>query len=535
MDSKSKRYDRQLRLWQSHGQMKLEESSICLLNASSLGTEILKNLVLPGIGSFTIVDGESGDDVSDFFMQTGQKNKSKAEVCLPFLLELNEEVGAFAVNSSPAHMIKNEIDFFKKFNIIIATNLEEEVLFKLADFCFNNEIPLVIVRICGFYGYLRLIIPELCGNYFRELNIVIETHPEQMFDLRLDQPFKELQEYIDDFSFENFDAEAYSHVPFGVILLKVLNEWKKEHGKLPSSRDEKNDFKAQITRLKQNSNDSENFDEALSFSYRAWTPTKIPSQIIKLTEDVKMKNLDRKSKPFWIMVKALSDFIQLHGVLPLSGVIPDMKADTESFIELQKLYHSKALLDIEWMKSRVFQICDTLGIPSDNIPADLIERFCKNSASLSVFRTSSLNQEYSNSVEKSKLYSSYLSESDNHLVYYLMFRAIDKFKALHHRYPGDHDSNVDSDVGSLRKCLNGILLDYGISSCLISDDYVQEMYFIFTYCSVRAGGSHLPCMAGIMGGIASQEVIKLLTKQYIPLNNTLIFNGIASSSAVFEL
>lgn len=30
---------------------------MCVINASGLGTEILKGLVLPGIGGFTIVDG----------------------------------------------------------------------------------------------------------------------------------------------------------------------------------------------------------------------------------------------------------------------------------------------------------------------------------------------------------------------------------------------------------------------------------------------------------------------------------------------
>lgn len=63
----------------------------------------------------------------------------------------------------------------------------------------------------------------------------------------------------------------------------------------------------------------------------------------------------------------------------------------------------------------------------------------------------------------------------------------------------------------------------------------KKCIIIYVTSSVRAGGSHLPCIAGIMGGIASQEIIKLITTQYIPLNNTIVFNGIASTSAVFEL
>ena len=36
------------RLWGEHGQRLLERASVCLLHANGLGTELLKNLVLPG-------------------------------------------------------------------------------------------------------------------------------------------------------------------------------------------------------------------------------------------------------------------------------------------------------------------------------------------------------------------------------------------------------------------------------------------------------------------------------------------------------
>ena len=37
-----------VRLWGDHGQEALEGAKICLINASATGTEILKNLILPG-------------------------------------------------------------------------------------------------------------------------------------------------------------------------------------------------------------------------------------------------------------------------------------------------------------------------------------------------------------------------------------------------------------------------------------------------------------------------------------------------------
>lgn len=38
------------RLWAASGQAALENANVCLLNATTTGTEILKNLILPGKG-----------------------------------------------------------------------------------------------------------------------------------------------------------------------------------------------------------------------------------------------------------------------------------------------------------------------------------------------------------------------------------------------------------------------------------------------------------------------------------------------------
>lgn len=46
------------RLWGDLGQQDLETAHVCLINATTLGTEILKSLILPGIGAFTIIDNE---------------------------------------------------------------------------------------------------------------------------------------------------------------------------------------------------------------------------------------------------------------------------------------------------------------------------------------------------------------------------------------------------------------------------------------------------------------------------------------------
>ena len=45
---KTKKYDRQLRLWKAHGQESLETSHVLAIGATAIVSETLKNLVLPG-------------------------------------------------------------------------------------------------------------------------------------------------------------------------------------------------------------------------------------------------------------------------------------------------------------------------------------------------------------------------------------------------------------------------------------------------------------------------------------------------------
>jgi hypothetical protein len=100
--AKEKKYDRQLRLWAASGQQALEEASVLLLNSGPgvVGVEALKNLILPGVGNFTIVDEEKVSEIDlgvNFFLTDESLGKSRAEECSKYLNELNPEVKGRAV------------------------------------------------------------------------------------------------------------------------------------------------------------------------------------------------------------------------------------------------------------------------------------------------------------------------------------------------------------------------------------------------------------------------------------------------------
>lgn len=51
----------------------------------------------------------------------------------------------------------------------------------------------------------------------------------------------------------------------------------------------------------------------------------------------------------------------------------------------------------------------------------------------------------------------------------------------------------------------------------------------------RAKGGELHNISALTGGMVAQEVIKIITKQYIPIDNTCIFDGITSRTQVLRI
>ena len=108
LSSKEKKYDRQLRLWAASGQEALENAKVLLLNSGSgvVGIETLKNLILPGVGHFTIVDEaevQEQDLGVNFFLAEDSLGNSRAQECCKYLRELNPEVSGSGVQEASTH------------------------------------------------------------------------------------------------------------------------------------------------------------------------------------------------------------------------------------------------------------------------------------------------------------------------------------------------------------------------------------------------------------------------------------------------
>lgn len=512
LSEKDKKYDRQIRLWGEHGQRLLETANVCLINASALGSEILKGVVLPGIGGFTIVDGRivTEEDVgSDFFLDTQSIGQSKAKCCKELLQELNPDVRGDYVDESVESLLESRPDFFTTFKIVVATSLSEKTLIALSKLLWERQVPFFYCRSLGMFGSIRLQIKE---------HRIVESHPDsRQSDLRLENPFPTLKQHLD-------ATNLTPKVPWLVILYKYLQNWIEKHnGKFPRTYQDKEELRIMIREGM--TADEENYEEAIRAVNSSFGGGKPPTALQNIFDDKSCNELNKNCNPFWIIVRAVRDFIQSenNGYLPLAGVLPDMTADTESYINLQNVYRQQAMQDADNIFRRTQQLLRSLGLEEDLIQEEDVHLFCREVSGLAVFRGTKISDEYEKSY-KSVHIAQELRSPGSLIEHYVALRAFERFQTELGHTPGE--CNVETDTSKLKSVASKILSEWGIAETL-SDDLVHEI--------CRFGGAEIHSVSAFVGGCAAHEIIKIITEQYKPVNNTFIYNAITSESACFKL
>lgn len=494
------KYDRQLRLWGSEGQRLLGNSKILVIGASAVSSEILKNLVLPGIGFFTLVDDQlvSESDLGEnFFVHPSHLGRLRSEVVKDFLLELNPDVKGEALGLSFSSLLSSDINL-QSYTLVIATQLSFSQSKLLDSLCVSNSIPLLLCRSVGLLGYLRVYTPE---------HLVVESKPsdKELIDLRIHKPFAELLHYSNSIDLSSLDLIYHSHVPFIVILIQSMQDWLKVHPSAPSTFAAKSQFKDLIKSKSKDLLMEDNFQEAIKKSYLATITEDLPEEIQAVLNDDKSLNATKSSPEFWKCAKAVSSFIAANNSPPLTGIFGDMTSDTSSYIKLQTIYSNKAKKDLQEV-SRIYAEL------FEGETSEMLSSFCRNLLTLEVTRMRSLQEELE---EMNKSVLDDPDEPEFQLVdWYLALRAIDHHRATVGTWP------EVSDIPSLQS--------YTESICKEADAGVLEEM-------LRYRDSELHSVSALVAGVASQEAVKLVTKQYSALNNTFLFTGVTSQGTVLSL
>ena len=519
------KYDRQLRLWGAKGQRALGETTVVLLRASAAGTETLKNLVLPGVGRILVVDDDSPctSGASNFFTPTAAESSvPRAQVALQNLQELNPDVqGEWKKVESIEEWTQIPLDTCPNV-LVITADLEPPLLRKVAQQCHSRNVPLIAVQAYGLIGSIRLQTPPL-----PLLEPKLENAPP---DLRLVHPFSQLEQLAQSIDWDKLDNAQHGHVPYPLILWKVAHEWKQSHnGELPCSFQDKQDFRQAIRAKSRNWDNELNFQEASQNAYLAFTERQLDmAHLAVLKEQCSNGGV---CPDMFTLLCALETFVAKHdGRAPLHGTIPDMTASTHLYVQLQKLYHDQAVQDLEEIKQLV---------GDKNVDHEDVHTFCRNICSLDLLTTRSVEEEHSAASHDEivdewnmTLMDPYEEPEQTPFLWYIALRACHVFYDKYSRYPGTIDKYLQ-DVDPLQECIVKVVHDLKLQDNDLIQKTILHSDKKYAVEMARQANAELHTVASVLGGVASQEAVKVITGQYVPLNNTYIYNGIASTGGVY--
>lgn len=563
--AKEKKYDRQLRLWAASGQAALEDAKVLLLNSGSgvVGVETLKNLILPGVGSFTIVDVTNVSEFDlgvNFFLEESSLGRWRAEETRKFLQELNPEVKIDTIKGSINDFAEDpsRLDQYSLI-LLVGPTRNATVLERICQHADKSSIPLFYIHCQGFFSHFSVQLPAQFP--------IVDTHPDPAStqDLRLLNPWPELLEFLKEktANLDSLSDHDHGHVPYLLILLHFLDVWKSSHsGQSPASYSEKKEFKALVesgARTNNSEGGEENFDEAAAAVLKSLNPPSVSSGLREIFEADDCRNLKSTSANFWIIANAIKEFHTSNsGILPLPGALPDMKAQSSDYIRLQNIYKAKARSDLAEVTRRVRSSEQEAG-RKPSIEQAEIEAFCKGAQFVKLIhgrpiRVAKCTTEIDWS-DRAKALSQELQDPNSLLPIYFAFLALDRYqddidRIQNLRKPADEQQLKDIAGGRLVSGAVPPLPTFAESAHFFTpavdperdpkpwprfdtpearttfDNVVKELD--------RADWGELHNVAALTGGMVAQEVIKVLTKQYVPVDNNCVFDGIASKTAVFK-
>ncbi len=155
------RYDRQQRIWGEKGQTRLSEARILIAGAGGVGSEIIKNLALLGIGTLIIIDMdliELSNLNRQLLFRKADIGKYKAEVAAKMAQDFNEEVKVQFFNKK---MQDVPIEIYKDADLFISAldNIPARIFLNQKAVLLKK--PMIDGGSEGFYGHVQVFLPQI--------------------------------------------------------------------------------------------------------------------------------------------------------------------------------------------------------------------------------------------------------------------------------------------------------------------------------------------------------------------------------------
>lgn len=145
-------YSRQLYVLGHEAMKRMGSSNVLVVGLRGLGVEIAKNIALAGVKSLTLFDPKPAkiqDLSSQFFLHPEDVGKPRAEVTAPRVLELNPYT---PVDVHKSQSLTDDLGQLKRYQVVVLTDTSLKDQLKIADYCHQNGIFVVITDTFGLFG-----------------------------------------------------------------------------------------------------------------------------------------------------------------------------------------------------------------------------------------------------------------------------------------------------------------------------------------------------------------------------------------------
>ena len=477
------RYDRQLRLWGKSGQQQLESAHICIVGKeTALLQETLKNLVLAGVSKFTwyCPDEETVKYATDGSSGPKQATSLFYADIVSDLNPLHPTGKVYIEQMEWSEPVSRTIQW-DTFSLIILCG---PLLLHSSGVPAGGLPPILKTYTRGLYGYIFI---KLSTPHF-----ILHTHPDYIVpNLGFRHPSPMLNSFMSDMDLEGIPNDKLAGVPYAVLLFKALRRVLsgKSDVSVGSIRKELESW--YVGEINPQGIADLNYAEAVKFSHlavlgyngktgndtsEANKKNGVYTHLVASAKEYvaalrQVRNLNDKLA---VLICCLGTFMEENdGEVVIDKNIPDMESDTVIYNKLKRVYQDWFECDFSRMLAIVR--CHPLG---KSIEDSLIREFCENTRKLGMTE----------------------------------FTTREILKDL---YKDDEFSSYPVLETLLRS-------EQGMSTPAISPLERKALNFQSTYQT-----------ESFMGGIVAQEAIKLITHQFVPVDNIFIYDGLKNSTTTF--
>jgi amyloid beta precursor protein binding protein 1 len=548
-------YDRSERLWGAKAQELLRGGHALLLGATATGSEALKNLVLPGLGSFTIVDDKNvtlRDLGNNFFLEQADLGKNRAASVQPILAELNPMVKGNSINANVdvfATEATGLATYMKSTSVqvvIASGDVRLSTIVALGEMLLGTGVHLLHIKTTGMIGSIRI---QSDPSY------IVHAMPDiKVEDLRAFNPFPALQAFMERYNPDNkaaIDDHDFAHIPWIAIVFHALAKWRiakgVTDGGIPANMTQWREVHAVIDQWKYKPPLSDvaklgdTFIDAKDFARPMLDVSKRNKPELRtILADPRTDVPGPGDAHFWFLCHGLKKFKEANGgLMPVPGAIPDFTATTAMYRELKQIYAQKGAEDAAAIGEFAKAALVAAGLKPEATAKEMVTEFAKNAWDINHVTFPTFADEY---VAPGRLQpmpapgsaapQCLTNVGTQAYKWYVAHKAAVVYRERFGGEPGDvataaelegaaGAAAMDAAVEKLMSIAAEFFADDAAAKdflAAIRDKEVREM--------VRFGGGEPVTVASIVGAVGAQEAIKLIQNRRVPLTYIFVYDGI---------